>query len=37
MEKKKVIIVGAAHGGHQMSCGMELYLEDQVTDVNDVR
>lgn len=63
MEKTKVIIVGASHGGHQsilellsrygenvditlfeagdyvsfMSCGMELYLEDQVTDVNDVR
>lgn len=63
MEKAKVIIVGASHGGHQsilellsrygenvditlfeagdyvsfMSCGMELYLEDQVTDVNDVR
>ena len=63
MEKSKVIIVGASHGGHQsilellsrygenvditlfeagdyvsfMSCGMELYLEDQVTDVNDVR
>ena len=62
MEKTKVIIVGASHGGHQsilellsrygenvdttlfeagdyvsfMSCGMELYLEDQVTDVNDV-
>jgi len=63
MEKTKVIIVGASHGGHQsilellsrygenvditlfeagdyvsfMSFGMELYLEDQVTDVNDVR
>ncbi|MGL9766488.1 NADH peroxidase [Enterococcus sp. DIV1288f] len=63
MEKTKVIIVGASHGGHQsilellsrygenvditlfeagdyvsfMSCGMELYLEDQVTSVNDVR
>ncbi|QED59786.1 FAD-dependent oxidoreductase [Enterococcus durans] len=63
MEKTKVIIVGASHGGHQsilellsrygedvditlfeagdyvsfMSCGMELYLEDHVTDVNDVR
>ena len=63
MEKSKVIIVGASHGGHQailellarygqnveitlfeagdfisfMSCGMELYLEDQVTDVTDVR
>ena len=63
MEKTKVVIVGASHGGHQsilellsryeedvditlfeagdyvsfMSCGMELYLEDQVTDVNDVR
>lgn len=63
MEKTKVIIVGASHGGHQsilellsrygenvditlfeagdyvsfMSCGMELYLENQVTDVNDVR
>ena len=63
MEKSKVVIVGASHGGHQsilellsrygqnvditlfeagdfisfMSCGMELYLEDQVTDVNDVR
>lgn len=63
MEKTKVIIVGASHGGHQsilellsrygedvditlfeagdyvsfMSCGMELYLEDQVTNVNDVR
>lgn len=63
MEKTKVIIVGASHGGHQsilellarygdnveitlfeagdfisfMSCGMELYLEDQVTDVTDVR
>lgn len=63
MEKTKVIIVGASHGGHQsilellsrygenvditlfeagdyvsfMSCGMELYLEDQVTDVIDVR
>ena len=63
MEKTKVIIVGASHGGHQsilellsrygenvditlfeagdyvsfMSCGMELYLEDQATDVNDVR
>ena len=63
VSKRKVIIVGASHGGHQsilellsrygenveitlfeagdyisfMSCGMELYLEDQVTDVNDVR
>ncbi len=63
MEKIKVVIVGASHGGHQsilelltrygenvditlfeagdyvsfMSCGMELYLEDKVTDVNDVR
>lgn len=63
MDKTKVVIVGASHGGHQsilellsrygeeveitlfeagdyvsfMSCGMELYLEDQVTDVNDVR
>ncbi|MGY3766289.1 FAD-dependent oxidoreductase [Vagococcus vulneris] len=63
MEKAKIIIVGASHGGHQsilelltrygnnvdiklfesgdfisfMSCGMELYLEDKVTDVTDVR
>lgn len=63
MSKRKIIIVGASHGGHQsiiellsrygkdvditlfeagdyisfMSCGMELYLENQVTDVNDVR
>lgn len=62
MEKTKVIVVGASHGGHQsvlellhlyddlditlfeagdfvsfMSCGMELYLENQVTDVTDVR
>ncbi|WP_125764565.1 FAD-dependent oxidoreductase [Companilactobacillus hulinensis] len=62
MSKKKVIIVGASHGGHQsiiellnryndiditlfeagdfisfMSCGMELFLEDSVTNVNDVR
>lgn len=63
MEKKRVVIVGASHGGHQsilellnryhdqveitlfeagdfisfMSCGMELYLEDSVTDVHDVR
>lgn len=60
--KKKIIIVGASHGGHQsilellsryediditlfeagnfvsfMSCGMELYLENSVTDVNAVR
>ncbi len=59
---KKVIIVGASHGGHEairellnryndiditlfesgdfisfMSCGMELYLENKVTNVNDVR
>ncbi|MFC6315876.1 FAD-dependent oxidoreductase [Lapidilactobacillus achengensis] len=59
---KKVVIVGASHGGHQsilellnryddveitlfeagdfisfMSCGMELYLENKVTDVHDVR
>ena len=62
MSKKKIVIVGASHGGHQaiiellnryndvditlfeagdfisfMSCGMELFLEDSVTDVNDVR
>lgn len=62
MAKKKIVIVGASHGGHQsilellsryddvditlfeagdfisfMSCGMELYLENSVTDVNDVR
>lgn len=62
MDKAKVIIVGASHGGHEsaielldkydnvdvtiyemgdfvsfMSCGMQLYLEDQVTDVNDVK
>lgn len=62
MDKPKIIVVGASHGGHQsvlellhrypdaeitmfeagdfvsfMSCGMELFLEDQVTDVNDVR
>ena len=63
MNKSKVIIVGASHGGHQsilellsrygedveitlfeagdyvsfMSCGMELYLKDQVTNVRDVR
>jgi len=62
MSKKKIIIVGASHGGHQsiiellnryddvditlfeagdfisfMSCGMELFLEDSVTNVNDVR
>ncbi|WP_129045418.1 FAD-dependent oxidoreductase [Companilactobacillus metriopterae] len=62
MNKEKVVIVGASHGGHQsiielldtyknlditlyeagdfvsfMSCGMELYLENKVTDVNDVR
>lgn len=63
MEKTKVVIVGASHGGHQsilellsrygdnveiklfeagdfisfMSCGMELYLENEVTDVQDVR
>ncbi|WDV24336.1 FAD-dependent oxidoreductase [Pediococcus acidilactici] len=62
MDKAKVIIVGASHGGHEsaielldkydnvdvtiyemgdfvsfMSCGMQLYLEDQVTDVNNVR
>ncbi|WP_461218130.1 FAD-dependent oxidoreductase [Lapidilactobacillus salsurivasis] len=59
---KKVVIVGASHGGHQsilellnryddveitlfeagdfisfMSCGMELYLENKVTDVHDLR
>ncbi|AQW20747.1 FAD-dependent oxidoreductase [Lentilactobacillus curieae] len=59
---KRVVIVGASHGGHQsilellsryddvditlfeagdfisfMSCGMELYLEDNVTAVDDVR
>lgn len=59
---KKVIIVGASHGGHEsirelldryddvditlfesgdfisfMSCGMELYLENSVTGVDDVR
>jgi len=62
VDKPKIIVVGASHGGHQsvlellhrypdaeitmfesgdfvsfMSCGMELFLEDQVTDVNDVR
>ncbi|MTV82768.1 NAD(P)/FAD-dependent oxidoreductase [Secundilactobacillus folii] len=62
MDKPKIIVVGASHGGHQsvlellhrypnadvtmfeagdfvsfMSCGMELFLENQVTDVNDVR
>ncbi len=62
MSKKRVVIVGASHGGHQsilellsryddvditlyeagdfisfMSCGTELYLENNVTDVNDVR
>lgn len=62
MEKTKVIIVGASHGGHEsmralldnydnlditlfeagdfvsfMSCGMELFLENQVTNINDVR
>lgn len=62
MEKTKVIIVGASHGGHEsirellddykdlditlfeagdfvsfMSCGMELFLENKVTNVNDVR
>ncbi|MFT9098712.1 FAD-dependent oxidoreductase [Liquorilactobacillus sp.] len=60
--KKKIIIVGASHGGHQsilellsryddvditlfeagdfvsfMSCGMELYLENSVTNVEAVR
>ncbi|MCF6515573.1 FAD-dependent oxidoreductase [Lactobacillus sp. S2-2] len=59
---KKIVIVGASHGGHQaiieslnryedvdvtlfeagdfisfMSCGMQLYLENKVTDVDDVR
>lgn len=59
---RKVVIVGASHGGHQaiiellnryddiditlfeagdfisfMSCGMELYLENDVTSVHDVR
>ena len=62
MDKTKIIIVGASHGGHEaaielldkyqnvdvtvyeagdfvsfMSCGMELYLQDQVTGVDDVR
>ncbi len=62
MEKTRVVIVGASHGGHQsilellhrydnlditlfeagdfisfMSCGMELYLENSVTNVSDVR
>ncbi|GKT04589.1 FAD-dependent oxidoreductase [Furfurilactobacillus sp. WILCCON 0119] len=62
MEKTKVVIVGASHGGHEsaielldkyrdvdvtiyeagdfvsfMSCGMELFLEDQVTGQDDVR
>lgn len=59
---KKIVIVGASHGGHQaiieslnryedvditlfeagdfisfISCGMQLYLENKVTDVDDVR
>lgn len=59
---KKIVIVGASHGGHQsiieslnryedvditlfeagdfvsfMSCGMQLYLENKVTEVDDVR
>lgn len=59
---KKIVIVGASHGGHQsiieslnryedvditlfeagnfvsfMSCGMQLYLENKVTGVDDVR
>lgn len=62
MDKRKVVIVGASHGGHEsaielldkyddvdvtvyeaadfisfMSCGMQLYLEDKVTDRDDVR
>lgn len=62
MEKTKVVIVGASHGGHEsaieildkyenvdvtifeagdfvsfMSCGMQLFLEDQVTAQDDVR
>lgn len=62
MEKTKIVIVGASHGGHEsaiellqkyenvdvtiyeagdfvsfMSCGMELFLENQVTSQGDVR
>lgn len=62
MNKRKVVIVGASHGGHEtaielldkyrdvdvtiyeaadfisfMSCGMQLYLENKVTDRDDVR
>ncbi|GEK29129.1 FAD-dependent oxidoreductase [Furfurilactobacillus siliginis] len=62
MEKTKIVIVGASHGGHEsaiealdkysnvdvtifeagdfvsfMSCGMQLFLEDQVTNQDDVR
>ena len=62
MNKRKVVIVGASHGGHEtaielldkyrdidvtiyesgdfisfMSCGMQLYLENKVTDRDEVR